>query len=508
VSSETQTYLFGPRERRGLILGLGRAQLSLIAAGLCGGISVMIAMPTILGVLIVIVELCITTLFAVLPVQGRSGPEWAPVVLGYLARPKSWRSRTPAAGISTDELLPTTIDLPRELADVRLLSARVDGQEIGVIFDGKGDNLRAVGHLRVTVTEPYSLLEPAEQDARVSWWGALLAGFADDDSPVDRLEVLEHTGPTDAGLLRRHFEMNLDETAPEEIINGIRERLADETSPTPTHDIVLSLRVNPSRCLDSIKANGQSVRGKVDDELGLVVTLAHEVRSYSEDLTGLPGLNVSPQLTGEQVADVLRTMYDPDERSRRAADSDDDDQLDPAQAWPLAVDEGWKWFRTDGGFAATHWVEQWPRRGVPADFMLPLFLRTKCSRTVKIVYAPVDDEKATRAAERAVTSEQSDSEFRDKMKQRETARQRNEAGVAVRREDALAEGHALMRVCGYVTVFGSDPDTLKANAAGVRRQARKSNLKLRLLVGEQAKAFTWGAIPLCRGVADKRLGGN
>jgi len=48
--------------------------------------------------------------------------------------------------------------------------------------------------------------------------------------------------------------------------------------------------------------------------------------------------------------------------------------------------------------------------------------------------------------------------------------------------------------------MAATPEELEADCGEVEQAAGQSWLDLRLLYGQQAEAFTWGALPICRGL--------
>ncbi|MEO8968226.1 MAG: SCO6880 family protein, partial [Solirubrobacteraceae bacterium] len=90
-------------------------------------------------------------------------------------------------------------------------------------------------------------------------------------------------------------------------------------------------------------------------------------------------------------------------------------------------------------------------------------------------------------------------ELRARFGQSETARQRQTQEATARRESELAAGHGEVRLSGFVTVTGRDPDELRRSCAEVSDQAARAHLDLHRLYGQQADAFTF-TLPLARGL--------
>lgn len=170
----------------------------------------------------------------------------------------------------------------------------------------------------------------------------------------------------------------------------------------------------------------------------------------------------------------------------------------PAAAWPSVVEEEWGWLRADDAYHATFWVEEWPRIPVRPDFLSPLLLGSRATRTVSLTVEAVPPGKAARQVEAARTADLADEELRRRGGFLSSARRRQAEGVA-RREEELADGHADCRFSGYITVSAPDPDTLEDARGEVEQLAQQCRLQLTRLRGQQAEAFTW-TLPLGRGL--------
>ena len=116
--------------------------------------------------------------------------------------------------------------------------------------------------------------------------------------------------------------------------------------------------------------------------------------------------------------------------------------------------------------------------------------RASVVRTVSVTFEPIAPDRSTRDVEAAVTRDRADRELRRRFGQSETARQRQAQEAAVRREAELAAGHGEVRLAGFVTVSGRDPDRA---AAGCARRCSSTpparGLELHRMYGQQADAF-------------------
>src|SRR6202012_637340 len=120
-------------------------------------------------------------------------------------------------------------------------------------------------------------------------------------------------------------------------------------------------------------------------------------------------------------------------------------------------------------------------------------------RTVSVTFEPLAGDRSTREVEAAITRDRADRELGARFGQSETARQRQAADATRRREAELPPGHSEVRMSGFVTVTGRDPDALRHACSEVLEQAARARLELHRLYGQQADAFTF-TLPLCRGL--------
>ena len=137
VNDSEPTYVFGPRERHALLLGMRLSQLLLVAEGavllLLGllsesGAGVLLSAAAALGCLLV----------AFLPVQGRPLVEWVRPLLNYLYGRVTgqglflggpWAMHGPTDG-------PHTLRLPGAAGSVRVRAVNARSGEVAVVRQG------------------------------------------------------------------------------------------------------------------------------------------------------------------------------------------------------------------------------------------------------------------------------------------------------------------------------------------------------------------------------------
>jgi hypothetical protein len=112
---------------------------------------------------------------------------------------------------------------------------------------------------------------------------------------------------------------------------------------------------------------------------------------------------------------------------------------------------------------------------------------------------PVPHSAAIRRAEAARTAEVAEEMQRERQGFMTTARVRRRQQAAARREEELADGHAQMRLAGFITASERSTRGLERSAPEVEHAAQLARLELQPLYGEQADGFTF-TLPICRGL--------
>jgi hypothetical protein len=388
---------------------------------------------------------------ATVPVSGRTGDEWLPVVVCWGARQTGVRG---AGRIGA-------------LRGMRLL--RASWQDMGVVHDRAGRTLTAAVSLR---GGSFALLGADEQDRRVGAWASVLASLAREGSPVHRVQWVAASFPDDGYGLRSYVTAEAVPDVASVCTASYNALLADMDSHTCAHDVVLALQVRLTKSV----------------EVGCA-TLAREMGSLVRLLADAD-VQVESVLSADDLARQLLRTYEPHPVPAG---------IEPAQDhWPMAMQESWSDVRVDGMVHATFWVAEWPRIEVRGDFLAPLLLGASRS-TLAVVMEPLGPDTAVRKVEASRTADLADSELRRRGGFVSTARHARESEVLARREAELAEGHASFRYSGYVTISAASEEELVAACDVVQHAAGQSRLALRRLYGDQASAFTC-TLPLCRGL--------
>ncbi len=450
-------YRFGPRERGGALAGWRAGQIVTVAVGLVFGVVVLRWEPNAAGVAAAIGILVLYGALATVPVAGRTGDEWLPVVVCWGAR----RGRAARCG-------PARASGMGALRGLRLL--RAGRHDMGVVHDRAARTLTAALGLR---GGSFALLGPDEQDRRVGAWASVLSSLAREGSPVHRVQWLAASFPDDGRGVRAYLAAEADPGVASACTASYEALLTDMDSHACAHDVVLAVQL---RLTKSVEAG--------------CAALAREVASLVRLLTDAD-VQVESVLGADDLARQLLRTYEP----HAAAEGAPSAAADP---WPMAMEEAWSTVRVDGMVHATFWVAEWPRTEVRSDFLAPLLLGS-ARATFSVVMQPLGPDAAVRKVEASRTADLADAELRRRGGFVSTARHARESEVLARREAELAEGHASFRYSGYVTVSAAGDEELAGACDAVQHAAGQSRLALRRLYGDQASAYTC-TLPLCRGL--------
>jgi hypothetical protein len=495
VSERRLTYSFGPLERRGLLGPVRAGQAAVIATGGVAGIAALDASPSALGVLVAVALLSAALAATCLPVGGRTAEEWLPLTLAFWwwrLRRGRFASGVATAGTRADRpgrslrRRPPAPVAPPQLRHVRLVAADYEGRALGAVSERSGRRLTSVLACRVVA---FSLLDQEAQERRLARWGLVLSGAG--GTAIRRVQWIERTAPAQGDELVRWVHAERDPAVPlrgTPMIDSYLELISSTARVAQEHEILLAIQVDAQRVRD---------RGADSATRALV----EQTERVAQGLEAAE-VTVLGALSPGQLARALRTAFDPYARSELASlDACDPqrDGLDEVNAWPLGARESWEHYRADGAMHATYWVGAWPRVEVSPMFMDSLLGHSGVVRTVSVTFEPLAGERSTREVEAAITRDHADRELRARFGQSETARQRQAAEATRRREAELAAGHSEVRLAGFVTVTGRDPDDLRRACAEVMEQAARARLELHRMYGQQADAFTF-TLPLCRGL--------
>jgi hypothetical protein len=425
--------------------------------------------------------LIVCVLLARVAVGGRKVVEWLPIVLRWTRR-----STTGQLVYRRRILKPRpagTLALPGDAARLRQW---VDPESGAVmVHDPHQATLTAV----VAVTHPaFILLDPGEQQRRVTSWGRVLA-TACRSGRIASLQVLERTLPDSGkGLAQwwaQHGRQNDSWTS------TTYTELIDRAGPAgERHATTVSV------CLD-MKAAARAVRAAGGGNRGAAAVLRQEMSTITAALRAAD-LAPSGWLEPGDLALILRTAYDP--VVARALERHGELGRDLATAGPVAVSESWSGLRSDSAHHCVLWISEWPRSLVYPGFLAPVLLSSGVRRTFTLLYTPMRTDQAARDIRKKKTEYISDAAQRQRIGQIEDAQHSAEYHDVLQQEADLTAGHGILRTTGLIAISASDPDELERAVAVIEQAAIQASCETRRLWGQQAQAFTAAALPLCRPV--------
>lgn len=511
---EPTTYNFGPLERRGLLAGLTSVQvLTLFIAGVLAVGLLSVAHNALLAALI----LAVATALAFFKRQGQPLVHRLGIVWLYWARRATgktqWRSSAPQQGFRvrfpiTDgearpedaEIVSKPHDLPDAVAGIEILeTAYGASQKLGVVKDPTVNGYAAAFVMTTDDSFPFDSRET--QEHKLSRWGAWMAGTAR-TGVFSRFQWIDRTVVSANDDIVKWFEENRVHSDDSRAIQSYKELLQYAGSASREHELILVLQIRNGN-----PAISQRLKRHGRDDAGLCHVLSVEAREAIQRLERA-GIASARPLSADALAASIKDAYDPYRRPdrRRLIDSDPDrDGISPELAWPLGADETAQSYRTDSALHRTMCFGEWPRLNVEPGFLSPLLLQTEGIRAVSVVMEPVIPRRSIRKAEQAVHQDVTDEAIRSRFGFLPTARRKREQQTALKREEQLVQGHAEIRLAGFLTV--SVPaeqedanDALDTASAAVQDAAQLSLLEPDSRPGEQAQAFACGALPLCRGI--------
>lgn len=493
--ADAPRYRFGPLERRGLLAGLRGSQLAILFVTGIAAVVALRSSPSVVGVAIATLIACLGAALGFVPVAGRTFDEWSPVIASWLVRSASGARRFVSRASTTGNTvaLDGQPSFPRQLKDAEVLSHSVPGGagSIGIVKDRRAGTY--TGILAVQ-GKSFALLDGPEKSRRLAGWASVLASLAREDGAVHRVQWVERTVTDTGDEIGEYLKNNIAVPVDSALARSYLE-IVDEAAPiTQEHEVFVSVQISAARSGRAIKASGGGDHGACE-------VLRRELTALSTKL-GATEVTVEGALTPRLVAHAIRSGYDPACRSGLATiASRDGDRLgtDLSNAGPMAAEESWSTYRSDGAWHATYWIAEWPRIDADADFLAPLLLRTEAMRTVSLVMEPVSPLKAIRCVEAARTSAAADEELRQRAGFVTTTRRRKEQDSLADHERDLSDGHAFYRFSGYVTVTAPTRDELVSACGEIEEAAGRCFLDMRRFVGAQAEAFTF-TLPLCRGL--------
>ncbi|UVS80581.1 SCO6880 family protein [Actinokineospora sp. UTMC 2448] len=485
-------YTFPPRRTSGVIgrLTLGQVTAVVIAIGLpwlgvqSGSI---VAFALLLAAGGLLVWACFVR------IGGRYVTEWArPASAAVWSR--LWRSHVYRGAVFGPDSLAREMDLPGDLAGLRMLSApNPDGRaRVGLVLDERANTATAV---LLTEGTPIILEESSEQAGRLVDWEAVMESTCEEDSAIARWQLLFRSMPDATNLAQEYY---LDRVTDREWLPAqvLRELVSTAAPTAQRHEVFFAVAFDLHRLASEIKATGGD-----DEAIGVVVVerLADLQRQITEARIPVRGW-----LSPSHLAAVIHTQFDPDSLPLYDMQSAAKHELDPRTAGPSATERQWQAYVHDSAVSSTVWVHELPRRPVKANWLAPLLQQSDVRRSISLVVEPLPPSRA----ERSINNQRLAAAGSIYMKQRHglvvDARTEKEYAAAQQLDDELSDGAGYFRYSMFVCVTAPDMDRLRRAVSSVRRRLTRIRCSTMVLYGEQDQAFFAAALPLARGLSPMR----
>lgn len=510
------TVQIGPRESAGWLLGMRIPQLLLIGVallcvlGLMNGSGPLDAMATrtdgpagqalqalALICWLLLVATCLGVAF--IPVRGRYLDQYVPVISNFMLQHVTGQD-TFRGGIfrmSSTDIAPQ-ITLPGDLAHLEFLSFDTGAGEVCIIKDPRAHTYTAV---LVCEGRTFALADSAEQQSRVNAFGVMQTRLAQESSIISRLQIVERTEPDSGETLIRDLRHRGNPGTFQAA--AYEQLLAVVPATQQAHETYVAVTIDARRATREIRQGGGG-------DLGASAVLFRELDSVAVDLESC-GVLVEGWCPPRLLGYVIRTAYDPEARAmldhRGGAGSDAlggdpglPSGVDLAAAGPMRAENHWGYYRTDSAVHRCWWIAQWPRRDVPAGFLMPLLLESTCRRAISWTMEPVPVDRARRKLDRKLGDSGSEGRLRDRLGRRTSRQHVAEHDHLDRREAEIAAGYGVVRMIGYISTSAADLAELDAQSAEIERLAHISSVELTRLWGEHDQAFAAAALPLARGL--------
>jgi hypothetical protein len=453
----------------------------------------------------------VLAVLAFLRIGGRTTDEWAAAFASYqvlrLREQHKFLSGPFTPYTRTDMSKQPAMDLPGVLAPVRILRAESAGSEMGVLHNRRAATRTAVARIRST---GIGLVDSHRRDQRVSGWGQLLSGLCQEGNPIIRVQAFQRILPESGAALRAWHRDHLAQDAPRLADEVAGSLLATATLSTSRRESFLAFTFDERKAAGAIKTAGGGQNGALTVLTRLLRPLTGQIQSAD--------LEVEAWLSPRDLAEVIRTAYDPDSvqhlAERRAATqaahtrgvehTGIEPGVDPKLAGPMAAEARPGSYAHDGALSVTYWVENWPRNQVFATALAPVLGEGRFRRAFSLHVEPL----SPRTAEREVMRERTARSVAVCMRQRTGQIVPEHERAALERADAQdaerAAGHGLVRFSAYLTVTVTNPALLDDACAALEADAAAARLEIRRVWFAQDVAFAMGALPVGYGLPKKR----
>ncbi len=496
-SSKLRGYRFGERRRAGMF-GTIPPSLAFVGTMALAAGWLAIAGYVPIPISVAVVAMCGWLWFG--KIRERPAHEILPALAMWWWRRLRSRNRwyRPVA-LVTDGEQPAA--LPPALAGLDLFEIDVawltPGSDIaiGVVRDRQAGSLTAV--LKVCGDGQFGLIDPASQDMRIDEWGAAIAGFAREHSPVSRVTFHDWTSPVPIRNTVAQLEAQWADEAEHPARAGYLQLLRDTSASVVDHEVLVEVTVDLNRV--------PKTKGESNLSVGLRVT-AEQARLFAGRLNAA-GLRVESVLSAHDLVTATRVRSDPSVVEQLATLRNSLASATGVSAptfGPMFVDDQLASATVDSAQHRSWWFARWPRREVAASWLDSLMFETGCTRSLTTVFEPVAPSRSDSDVDRERTQREANIETR--RRKGFIVRRADEKAVAEveSRENELATGYVECLYTGLLTVTAPSIEQLDIQSADLEQAAANVGVELQPLWGRQADGWV-ASLPLGRTLA-RRIG--
>ncbi|MFC7331424.1 SCO6880 family protein [Marinactinospora rubrisoli] len=366
---------------------------------------------------------------------------------------------------------PRRYDLPGPMASTQLIETDVPGRgPVGLVWHQRSGRLSATYLLSPTGV---LLADTATVQYQVASWGQVLAGLAD-DTAIQHAGVTIELMPTSGHELAEHTETRRDPGAPDLVRDVMDQVIEDAPEATTRVYARLTLTVDPSRGVTTVRRLDEGVAETLRSLGGLALTAA--------------GVDVLRPTTATDLVRIVRSAYDPHTLEDTEVPATWD-ALTWADAGPVAAEEHLDYYAHEGVYSMSWCLLEAPRQHVSHEVLSPLCSPGRYRRRVHLLYRTLSRDEAGRLLEREANSAAAREVYRQRTGRDPSARDRADADRAHRAAAEEAQGAGLVEFSIFVTVTVDRLDQLPEARREVEQAAAQSRLKLRLCRGGQAAAW-------------------
>ena len=496
-TSKLRGYRFGERRRSGMF-GTLPPSLAVVGGSALGATWLAIAGYVPVPISVGVVAMCGWLWFGKL--HERPAHEILPALVSWWWRCLRSRNRwyRPVALVADGD---QPVSLPPMLAGIELFEIDVawltPGSDVpvGVVRDRSAGSLTCV--LKVCGDGQFGLVDPATQDMRIDGWGAAIAGFAREHSPVARVAFHDWTSPVPIRDTVARLEAEWADEAEHPARPGYLQLLRDTSASVVDHEVLVEVTIDLNRVDKAKRESSLSVGLRVGVE---------QARLFAGRLNAA-GLRVEAALSADDLVTATRVRSDPAvveqlatlRRSLASATGSSAPTFGP-----MFVDDQLASVAVDSAVHRSWWFARWPRREVAASWLEGLMFESDCTRSLTTVFEPVAPSRSDNDVDRERTQREANIETR--RRKGFIVRHADEKAVAEveSRETELSSGFVECLYTGLLTLTAPNTELLEAQAADLEQAAANVGIELQPLWGRQGDGWV-ASLPLGRTVA-RRIG--